>query len=81
MFANNSKKKQKGPIEQANSVLHDWDRESESEWSAVEQLSEAEDIHTLGELFALHRIMRGYKQRKGVREDKADTRFLRHSVH
>lgn len=78
MFAND-RKKQKGPAEQANSILHDWDRESE--WSAVEQLSEAEDIHTLGELFALHRVMRVHKERKGVREDKADTRFLRQSVH
>jgi hypothetical protein len=78
MFANDSKK-HKSPKAQANTVLHDWDRESE--WSAVEQLSEAEDIHTLGELFALHRVMRGYKQRKGVREDKADTRLLRQSVH
>ncbi|OUS40116.1 hypothetical protein A9R00_07680 [Oleispira antarctica] len=78
MFASDSKK-QKGPVEQANSVLHDWDRESE--WSVVEQLSEAEDVHTLGELFALHRIMRGYKQRKGVREAKADARPPRQSMH
>lgn len=78
MFITN-KEKLKRTAAQANSVLHDWDRESE--WSAVEQLSAAEDIHTLGELFALHRIMKEYKERKGAREDKADSRFLRHAVH
>ena len=74
-----NKDKLKHTVAQANNVLHDWDRESE--WNAVEQLSEAEDIHTLGELFALHRIMKEYKDRKGAREDKADYRFLRQAVH
>jgi hypothetical protein len=43
----------------------------------VEQLSVAKDVHTLGELFALHRIMQAYKERKGVKEEKADAPFLR----
>jgi hypothetical protein len=64
---------------EANDILHEWDRENS--WQAVEQLSEAKDVHTLGELFALHRVMQEYKERKGVREEKADTRFLRHAVH
>ena len=72
-------KKPKTPILKANSILHDWDREDD--WQVVEQLSEAKHVHTLGELFALHRIMQSYKERKGVKEEKADTRFLRHSVH
>jgi hypothetical protein len=66
-------------IPKANDVLHDWDREDTLQ--AIEQLSEAKDVHTLGELFALHRIMQKYKERKGVREEKADNRFLRQSVH
>ena len=71
-------KKPKAPIPKANSILHDWDREDD--WAAVEQLSEAKDVHTLEELFTLHRIMHEYKERKGVRQEKADTRFLRQSV-
>lgn len=78
MFTPTSKKP-KAPLPIANSILHDWDREDD--WEVVEQLSEAKDVHTLGELFALHRIMQSYKDRKGVKEEKADTRFLRHSVH
>lgn len=78
MFIEN-KEKLKRRVVEANNVLHDWDRESE--WNAMEQLSEAEDIHTLAELFALHRIMQEYKKRKGAREDKADYRFLRQAVH
>ncbi len=76
---NVSKEKQKPETPSANHVLHEWDREDE--WDAVEQLSEAEEIHTLGELFALHRVIHEFKERKGMREEKADTRFLRHSVH
>ena len=78
MFASINKKP-KAPTPKANSILHDWDRESD--WQVVEQLSEAEDVHTLGELFALHRIMQVYKKRKGVKEEKADASFLRQSVH
>ncbi|MEH6449170.1 MAG: hypothetical protein V7765_10905 [Oleispira sp.] len=72
-------KKSPAVIPKANDVLHDWDREDTLQ--AIEQLSEAKDVHTLGELFALHRIMQKHKERKGVREEKADTRFLRQSVH
>jgi hypothetical protein len=72
-------KKSKAPAPKANAILHDWDREDD--WEAVEQLSEAKDVHTLGELFALHRIMHEFKERKGMKEEKADTRFLRQSVH
>lgn len=78
MFANNSKKP-KSSSAQANTILHDWDRESD--WSALEQLSEAEDVHTLGELFALHRVVRSDKERKGVREDKTDAHLPRQSAH
>jgi hypothetical protein len=76
-----AQKKNKSPesLPKPNDVLHDWDREDTLQ--AVEQLSEAKDVHTLGELFALHRIMQKHKERKGVKEDKADTRFLRQSVH
>ncbi len=78
---NVTKEKQKTETPNANRVLHDWDRESETEWNAVEQLSEAEEVQTLGELFALHRVMHEFKERKGVREEKADPRFLRQAVH
>ncbi len=73
------KKKAKRPTPKANAILHDWDRENDLE--ALEMLSEAKNVHTLGELFALHRVMQEYKERKGVKEEKADTRFLRQSVH
>jgi hypothetical protein len=75
----NKRKKIASLIPKANDVLHDWDREDN--WLAVEKLSEAKDVHTLGELFALHRIMQEYKERKGVKEEKADTRFLSLYVH
>ncbi len=78
MFTPTIKKPKATPLI-ANSILHDWDREDDLQ--VVEQLSEAKDVHTLAELFALHRIMQSYKERKGVKEEKADTRFLRQSVH
>lgn len=80
MFATTHRKNKLQPQTlKANKILHDWDREDS--WNTVEQLSEAKDVHSLGELFALHRIMQNYKERKGVKEEKADTRFLRQSVH
>lgn len=63
----------------ANEVLHDWDRDSELE--AIEQLIKAEDVQTLGELFALHRVTHEFKERKGMKEEKADHHFLSQSVH
>lgn len=63
----------------SNTILHEWSRNNELE--AIEGLSEAEDIHTLKDLFEIHRVMHEYKKTKGTREEHADTRLLRHSVH
>ncbi len=73
------KKQNKEAAINSNEVLHDWDRDNELE--AIEQLSEAEEVQTLSELFALHRVTHEFKERKGMKEEKADTRFLRHAVH
>lgn len=67
-------KKERLPQEASNGILHDWDREEEL--NALPRLAESQDIHSLGELFLLNRIMHDYKERKGVRKEKADTRFL-----
>lgn len=70
MFASFNKKP-KSSSSQANAILHDWDRTDD--WEAVEQLSEVQDVHTLSELFALHRIVHEYKERKGIKEGASDS--------
>lgn len=67
-------KQEKTDSRASRTLLHNWDRENELE--ATQHLGNIDKIESLSELFEMNRIVHHYKERKGVKGEKADTGFL-----